>query len=233
MPRPSPSTTVRTRVVLMAAVAALAPWLGSAAAHAQAPDYARSGFYVSASGLYITDLYEDEIENLTLGSLGVTAAIDPSFGFGVRVGGRFLRIVALELDYEWVDEYDIDLGLPGFGNVARVELQQQTFTANLRLFAPLGRFQPYVLAGIGFQRLGAKTRSTVPALNLSSVDDETVLAGRVGLGFDLYLTEQVALYSEGLVVLTNEEVDIVTPLGTQTVENIFYAGIRWGAKLRF
>ena len=195
------------------------------------PDYARDGFYVQVSGIFATDLFEDEIGDALLPA-GFEADIDPTFGVGARVGARFLRVLAIELDYEWLEDYDIDVGLVGGGNLGGASLEQQTLTANLRLFAPIGRFQPYLLAGAGFQRLELDLSSALP-VTVTGDGTDTVFAGRVGLGFDVYLTENLALSAEGLVVLTNEEVDVNLGFGDQTISNIFYAGARWGATWRF
>ncbi len=201
-------------------------------AHAQGsgasgrPDFSRAGFYAGGGLSYATDLYEDEIEDALNTGFGVD--IDDTFGVNLRLGGRFFRFVALELQYEWLDSYDINIANAG----GRSRVDAQTFTGNLKLYLPIQRFQPYLLAGIGFQRYEIDNDYLIGPFR--SQDDDIDLAGRVGLGFDVYLTEHIVFYAEGSAVLSEAKIDLPPVVaGGDTVDNLFYAGFQSGLLWRF
>ena len=205
---------------------AIASVLSASSAHAQTPDFSRPGFYVGGGISYATDLYEDEIEDALNTGFGVD--IEDTFGVNTRVGGRFFRFVALELQYEWLDSYDINIDNAG----GRSRVDAQTFTGNLKLYLPIQRFQPYVLAGIGFQRYEIDNNYFNGTVRTQ--DDDIDLAGRVGLGFDAYLTENVVFYAEGSAVLSNAKIDLPAVVsGGDTIDNLFYAGFQSGLLWRF
>ena len=199
-----------------------------AAPNAQAGDFSRPGLYASIGGVYAVDLYEDEIED-ALGS-DLLVDIDESQGIAARVGMRLLSALAVELQYEWVDEYDINIDSASSAANATVALTQHTLTANLKLYLPIWRVQPYLLAGVGFQRLEADGVGQFAGFSLRDQQADTALAGRVGLGLEVYLTEHIALFGEGLVVMTDERLELATG---GDIENIFYAGGSAGLVYRF
>jgi opacity protein-like surface antigen len=184
------------------------------------PDYARTGLYVGAGLTYATDLYEDEIED----QVGFSVDIDDTFGANARLGARFLRFVGFEVQYEWLDTYDIKIQNAG----GKAKVDTQTLTANLKLYLPLSRFQPYALGGIGYQRYeldGSFFNGTI-----QFKQDEYAVAGRLGVGFDLYITEHVVFFAEGSAVLSDAKIEIPT---LSDVDQLFYAGIETGLIWRF
>ncbi len=184
------------------------------------PDYSRAGFYVGGGLTYATDLYEDEVED----QVGFGVDIDDTLGANVRVGARFFRIVGLELQYEWLDSYDIKV--PNAGGRAKVDTQ--TVTLNLKLYLPIRRFQPYVLGGIGYQRY--ELDSNFFNGTVQAKQDDYELAGRAGAGFDLYITEHVVFFAEGSAVLSDAKIRIPT---ISDVDKLFYAGGQAGLMWRF
>ena len=183
-------------------------------------DYSRAGFYLGGGATYATDLYEDEVQD----QVGFNVDIDDSWGANARVGARFWRIVALELQYEWLDSYDIKI--PNAGGRAKIDTQ--TATLNLKLYLPIKRFQPYVLGGVGYQRFeldGNFFNGTV-----QFKQDEYELAGRVGLGFDLYITKHLVFFAEASAVLSDAKIEIPV---VADVDKLFYAGGQSGLMWRF
>jgi opacity protein-like surface antigen len=189
------------------------------AAPASAGDYSRFGLYLGGGGSYGTDVFTDEIAN----SFNVPVDVDDTFGANARVGLRLFAPLALELQYEWLSEYDIEiLGFDAFS------LEQQALSANLKLYLPIWRVQPYLLAGVGFVHY--ELEDSVPGIDLSA--DDTVLAGRFGGGAEVYLTRHLALYGEGAVVLTAAEIDIDIP-GVSDVKGLHYVSAQAGLIIRF
>jgi len=176
----------------------------------ESPDYSRTGFYLGGGATYATDLYEDEVED----QVGFNVDIDDGWGANARVGARFWRIVALELQYEWLDSYDIKI--PGL--LGRAKVDTQTATLNLKLYLPIKRFQPYVLGGVGYQRFELDGNFGSGVFATQFKQDEYELAGRLGLGFDLYITEHVVFFAEASAVLSEAEIQIP---GLADVDKLF------------
>jgi opacity protein-like surface antigen len=201
----------------------LAVW---AAPPARAGDFSRMGFYLGGGASYSTDLYEDNIEDAVF---GLKVDIEPTPGANARVGLRFLEFLGVEAQYEWLDEYDVDVAYLGFKGSA--EVKQQTLTANLKIYPiPFWRIQPYILGGIGFQRFVFDGRIAGGLVTLEEKD--TALAGRAGAGLDVYITEHIVIYGEGSVVFTDTKIDIPPAFGSD-VDDIFTAGGQVGLMWRF
>ena len=60
--------------------------------------------------------------------------------------------------------------------------------------------------------------------------DEYELAGRLGLGFDLYITKHLVFFAEASAVLSDAEIQIPT---VSNVDKLFYAGVQSGLMWRF
>jgi len=198
----------------------------SAASTAVADDFTRMGFYLGGGASYSTVLFEDRLED-AVPNLAVD--IDPTPGANARVGLRFLRFLAIEAQYEWLDPYDVDATYLAFRGSA--EIKQQTLTANLKLYPiPVWRIQPYLLAGVGFQLF--ELDGNIAGGLVSLHEKDTALAGRAGVGVDVYLTRNLVIYGEGSAVFTDTEIHIPAAFGSN-VDNLFTAGGQVGLMWRF
>lgn len=158
--------------------------------------YSRTGWYVGAGSSYAHALFESEIED----AVGVSANIEDSYGFNALIGYRILPILAFELGYEWIDALEASVnGMKG------LDIEAQVVTANAKFILPMLKLQPYVLAGIGGIRYDAQDKIGVGL----AVRDEA-FAGRVGAGFEFYLTHHVALNASATAVLSTEKIRGVT-----------------------
>ncbi|MCG8589507.1 MAG: porin family protein [Proteobacteria bacterium] len=139
--------------------------------------YARPGPYLALGGVFGLNDFENEIE----ADLGLRTDVDDSFGVDVRLGYRWHPAFSFELQYEWLDGFDIHLA-----GVPSAELDGFTLGTNAKSYLLTGPVQPYLLAGAGVTRL--ELRDT---LGLDVDGDETGFQGRLGGGVDLYATPSV------------------------------------------
>ncbi len=172
-------------------------WPGSAA-HAEPPppaDWARSGFYLGVAGTAVIQNY----------NVPPPIDADHSIGINGRVGWRFNRYGAVEIQTEW----NGDTNLRFLSDVTTVAT-----TANLRWMMPAGRVEPYLIGGVGV--FWAKINS--PLINTPGPD--AVLRGGVGLQF--HVTEWLALVAEGTYVYPVDR-----------LSDLQYASIVWGVQYKF
>jgi opacity protein-like surface antigen len=145
--------------------------------------------------------------------------IDDSGGVNALVGYRVWSWFALELEYEWVDEYDVKssadgfvAGVPASASGTLYSIEGHTLTANTKWIVPFWRIQPYFLLGGGVAISDVDRGDAFddpllgPLLNQAGVDvkdgKKTNAAGRAGLGLDLYITKNILVNTEASVVLT-------------------------------
>jgi opacity protein-like surface antigen len=89
-----------------------------------------------------------------------------------------------------------------------------------------GRYQPFVLLGLGFMRMESKTRDAsggaIPGSAPQASDRTIKLAMRFGGGLDFYITENV---------LANAEISYLMPTGK--LEGLDYYTFGLGLQYRF
>ncbi len=145
------------------------------AEQAYAPDYARSGAYVGAGGLMAFQDFSD-----TEG-VGVNNAMAPVFN--LKAGYRFLPNFAVELDFSYLDHWDV-------GDVA--EASFLTFSTKAKAYLSTGDTQPYINFGIGMAKGEVSPEPFGPETSI----DETAYATSFGGGIDFYAREDIVFYVE-------------------------------------
>lgn len=215
--------------------------LSASVAGADEDPFDRPGFYVGAGGTYqynafaskIEEVIEDEVDDALPGA-NSSFDLDDSAGFNALVGYRVASFFAIEVQYEWVDEYDIDgstdVPVPESGTLYTIE--GHTLTANTKWIIPFWRVQPYLLIGGGFALSDVSNGDLANALNALGADiDEgknTKPAGRAGLGLDLYVTKNIVINAQASAVVTTlKEPDI------GDIDDLNYMSIAAGLQYRF
>jgi opacity protein-like surface antigen len=156
---------------------------------------------------------------------------DDTFGITGRGGYRCHPFFSTELQFEWLDDFDggsiQETGTtPGADwpdqpddTLRNYEFKLETlvFTTNVKGHLMTGRYQPFVLAGLGFMRMETKARDITPndeattaqcprpsggappePCHAPQVSDRRVeVAMRFGAGLDFYMTENVLISAEG------------------------------------
>lgn len=194
--------------------------LPSGASAGDEESFTRSGFYVGVGGSYVTDTFEGALEDaLDVVIPGITVDVEPSAGVNAVVGYRLLPFLAMEADYEWIDEFNVSFfGTDAFG------FEAHSLTGNLKWILPTSRVQPYLVTGIGFT-----SWKIVDKVGLGVSESTTDLAGRLGLGLDVYVTEHVVVTARTNAVLSATDLSV----GGQKIEPIFYVGGQAGLQYRF
>jgi opacity protein-like surface antigen len=157
-------------------------------------DYAQVGPYIGLGGVYAIELFDGGMN------------VDNSNGFHVRAGYRVHPNVAIEARYEHYLGFETD---PGPGH-----FEGWMATANVKGYILTGRFQPFLLFGMGY--LNMTYPGTNRAGDANPGDD---FAMRFGIGMDTCLTEHIAIGPEVAYVLPIGDVDdlsfVTVALGLQ------------------
>ena len=209
-------------------------WMPSSA-FADDDGFARPGPYIGVAGVYQHNVFQNRIEDLlqdAVAPVSVNVSIEESGGLNAVAGYRLAPFLAVEVQYEWVDEYDIEGSVAGLPTLSVYSISAHTLTANAKLIVPSWRVQPYLLLGAGFSAWDVDRGPLAAPLELLDSDiaiengKQTDFAGRAGIGLDLYLTDNIVINAQGQVVLTTLE---KPDLGDITDLNYvgFSAGLRW------
>lgn len=202
------------------AVAVFAVLLAASAARADGePDFTRSGAYLGVGASYNVNLVEAFLDGTP-----ILEDIDVSNSWGVntRLGYRVGSWFALEAEYEWLDRMNARLAGVDVGS-----LQVQSATVNLRLIGPFARFQPYLLLGAGALFSDVNT-----PFNQLTVD-HSAFAGRIGVGLDVYLTQNLYLNAGAEGVLSPAEVKLNVGGINESEHGLGYVTIQAGLGWRF
>jgi hypothetical protein len=127
--------------------------------------------------------------------------VDPGVGVGVAGGYRLHPNIAVEGLFQWLGTSDIG-GIP--------VVKRWDATANVRV-STSGRVQPYAVVGGGYG-----------SLQLGPTPSVGGFVARFGGGLDVYVTNNIALYTE-----------VAYMLATGDIDGASYATLGLGAMLRF
>ncbi|MFI5314545.1 MAG: outer membrane beta-barrel protein [Myxococcota bacterium] len=187
---------------------------------APAPDlgFGRSGAYIGVGASRSINYLESYLDSQPLLT---NIQFGNSWGVNARVGYRVFSWLALEGEYEWLDDFTARLD-----SIEIARIGAQSATANFRLIAPLGRFQPYFLGGVG--ALIADSHGS-----LGFTVEHSTFAGRVGLGIDVYLTPHVLLNVGAEAILSDAQSSFNTALGSVSANGIAFLTLQAGLGYRF
>jgi len=186
--------------LLAAPAAAQDSWYAEDPAPPPAEDYARQGPYLAAAGLVAIERIED--------GGGALDDFGDSGGLELRGGYRFHEHFAGEATFEWAGEFDGELA------GQQVDVGVWTLSGNLRAYLLPGQLQPYARVGVGVMRTN---------LDGFGDDHETDVTVRLGGGFEVYLTPEVALTLDSGY----------TTGGAEDLDFVDYVTVSLGAVLRF
>jgi len=164
---------------LVAACLGLAALLCAFSASADEGDFARRGPYFGVGASRAMNTFEHTFDD-AVPVAGVS--VSDTWGLNARAGYQFARWFSTELEYEFLDGFGVRAA-----GVRVAELTTHAITVNAKFSIPAGRFQPYLLVGLGV---------IVPDIEDKSFVDfsaDNAPAGRLGLGVDFYATRNVTL----------------------------------------
>ncbi len=210
----------------------------------------RPGFYVGLGGSYQFNVFQDRIEDVISDAFedevpgsSASVSLEESGGINAHAGYRAASFFAIELEYEWIDKYDIKGSAsipvpPVSGSGALYSIEGHTLTANTKWIIPFWRIQPYLVLGAGIAISDVDrgdlydTPAIAQVLEDAGLDiksgNHTNFAGRAGLGLDLYLTKNIVLNAEASTVLTTlKEPDV------GDVDDLNYMSFAAGLQYRF
>lgn len=170
-------------------------------ASGETDDYARRGLYAGVGGAYV-------IEQFDLPDATIRLPESPIFHFDVdggdswgaeaRVGYRLHPNLAAEGQLQYYDNFGIDVIEPSDASPSDfLALNGLSLMVNVKGYPFTGRIQPYGLVGLGLLWLHTHSPRTVhDDLETGFDKNEVGFAGRIGVGIDGYLTQNLLLNVE-------------------------------------
>lgn len=142
------------------------------------PDYARTGAYIGVGGNYAIEFFGGEGDGDLIGNSG---------GLKAFVGYRVHQNVAVQLRYDRYFGFDTDdRGAAGdFGG----EYTAWALMADVKGYILTGRYQPYVIVGLGYIDFDSTNNRPVP-------DAGSGFGMRYGAGLDAHVTENIVMSPE-------------------------------------
>jgi opacity protein-like surface antigen len=162
-----------------------------------------------------------------------------AFGFTGRGGYRCHPRVSVELQADWFNDFGsgsiVEIGetplivetstgpLTDTLRNFKFDLESLVMTTNVKGHLMTGRYQPFVLGGLGFMRMETKARDVTPSADATTEvcqppltdpcraphasDRRVEIALRLGGGLDFYLTENVVITAEGSYLMPTGKLD--------------------------
>jgi opacity protein-like surface antigen len=178
-------------------------------------EYERKGWFVSLAGSYAIPTNETDLEDDASSALGtpVGVSMDNSLGVSGDIGYRCHRYFSTAVEVEQVMGFKTEF--------SKDDIDPLAVTTNFKAHLPLGRFQPFALAGGGMMAASIRVRDT-SEFGRSFTNNVKDIVLRFGAGLDFYATKHIVL---------NVGVDYVIPL--KDLEDLKYISIGWGVQYRF
>lgn len=187
-------------------------------------DTGRRGLYIGLSGTAAISLFEDPLEAL----VSSNPELGDSAGFQIRMGYRLLSWLALEAQYEWLNEFALSqTSNETYESRIIAEFTPQTVTANVKLILPTGRIEPHLIIGVGVSVWDGRL------VGSDTSKSDSAFAARLGAGVDFHLSSSWILQASGTGVLGTaqfipENGDIPFP-----IEDLYYFSFGAGLLYRF
>jgi hypothetical protein len=150
--------------------------------------YGAHGVYGIVAGTYAAENFK-HLKNELEDDLGDPSLdFENTYGLNLRAGYRWHPNMATELEFEWLDSFELDqtASSGGVGEVWSV-------TANQKAFLSTGRFQLFGIFG-----MGAYGAADAEAAGVNTDPQGTGFGFRGGAGFNLYINEHFGLNLEGV-----------------------------------
>jgi len=194
---------------IVAAVLLMAPGLAPAA---------EIGPYIGIGGTFAKQDFDTGDLDRELAGTGLSADFDDTWGLNVKAGYKFNRYVAAELALDYLPNFKWSVatrvgGTPLSGELT-VDVMAWTISAKISPFDSQ-KIKPYFVVGGGIMHASADATVSIPGasaygdISYSSSDDETDLCGKIGLGVDFFVTDQVSLGLEGAYFAGFNDLDII------------------------
>jgi hypothetical protein len=176
-----------------------------------------AGFYAGVGGSYQVNLFQGGVQDSTNDNV----TIDNSGGVNAQLGYQLSPYLSTEFEYEWVSGFDVNLF-----NTNVLTVDGNVYTVNLKVYAPMGRVQPFLKLGVGGATYNLKGKG-----GLGLEVNNSGFAGRVGGGIDFYLTDNTVLFAGLDAVLTTS--DISNPASVSSASALNFLSARGGLAIHF
>lgn len=154
-------------------------------------DASRPGFYFGVGAVYAVENFSFDSDNLGMTAIlgpGVDPDYDDSQGAHLQIGYRTHPTLGFEFLYEFLEGFDSTAGSP------KTEIDSHLFTFNAKVYPFEGRWQPYLLTGIGARLINSEVFDSSVK---KPFETDAGFTARFGAGLTYSVTRHFALELEG------------------------------------
>ena len=160
---------------------------------------ANTGMYIGIGGTFAMENFDlDELDSLR--QYGFDPKYDDTWGVNGKIGYKVNPYFSVELVLEYLPDFNYNETARVSGTPVTIDSDLDVFTAIIAAkFYPFqAKIKPYLTAGVGIMQASIDTKVSAPGYLSSSVsDDETDPCGKIGLGVDMFINQNISFNLEG------------------------------------
>jgi opacity protein-like surface antigen len=160
------------------------------------------GPYIGIGGSYAYENFD--IDDDYLAERGLSLDFDNTWGMNLKVGYHINRLFSLEFNLDFLPGFDWDgsttyLGVP---IAMDAEADITTYMIAGKISPDLGSeiIRPFVVGGFGIMHGDLDVRANAAGYYVADSDSETDMCGKIGLGVDFFVQQNVSIGLEGAYV---------------------------------
>ena len=172
---------------------------------------ASTGMYVGIGGTYaMQDFDTGDLDSLR--QYGFDPKYDDTWGINGKIGYKVNPYFSVELALEYLSGFNYNQTVRVGATPVTLDSDIDIFTAIIaaKIYPIQGMIKPYFTLGLGVMRASIDATASAPGyLTSTGSDDETDPCGKVGIGVDYFVSQNVSLNLEGAYTFGFNDLDDV------------------------
>jgi len=160
---------------------------------------ANTGMYIGIGGTYAMENFDIDTP-ASLSRYGYDQKYDDTWGINAKIGYKVNPYFSVELALEYLSGFDYNQTALVTGTPVTLDSDLDVWTAIIaaKIYPIQGKIKPYFTVGIGIMQASIDATASAPGyLPYSASDNETDPCGKIGLGVDIFINQNISFNLEG------------------------------------